>query len=76
MKFFKNFLNKFKPVPINIGDKFIDKDWGETEIEIVQLHQTKKLVRYKFIKIDNKPTPDSSIHDTPEWLIRSDYKKL
>ena len=71
-------LNKLfsqKTCPIKVGDRFVDKDWGDTVIEIVKINAKNNKCRYKFITIYGKSINSSSVFCMAKWYLLEKYNK-
>lgn len=75
---FKIIRVKSKPeeAKINVGDKMIDNEWGDTIIEIVAINKTGRRIRYKFLKIDGKTMLAGSLHENSYSFFVEHYTKI
>jgi hypothetical protein len=76
MNFITNLIKKFSKPEIKIGDRFVDKIWGDTVIEIVAISLNKKELRYKFLKTNGNSTPFSTICSIAKWFVLEKYTKI
>jgi hypothetical protein len=58
---------------VKIGDIYVDDEWQDTEIEIIQLHRDGKKVRYKYLKIDGEPIVTNSVYTMKIKYLLEDY---
>jgi len=78
MNIFKKLFGS-KPTPqnsqpiVSINDIFVDVTWGDTKLQICQLHKSQPLVRYKFLMVDGKPILNSGLHDMDMSFLLSHY---
>ena len=64
------------PMPgfeINIGDKFIDTDWGDKIVEVMKINKNRTEVRYRFINVGNKEI-SNGIHWEGSMILFNSYK--
>jgi hypothetical protein len=62
---------------VNINDVFVDTNWGDTKIQICQLHKSKPFLRYKFLMIDGKPiVSSSSLYEMPISFLVENYTQI
>jgi hypothetical protein len=58
---------------VKIGDIFVDDEWQDTVIEVVQLNRDGKKVRYRYLQIDGKPIKSKSVHTIKIKYLLEDY---
>jgi hypothetical protein len=76
----KKLLNYFFPpkvfISLKIGDKLVDKVWGDTEIEILAISKDGSQCRYRFTKIDGKLNLLNNVYSNAKITLMSCYEKL
>jgi hypothetical protein len=65
-----------KQSELKIGDKLVDKEWGDSIIEIVQINSSKTQVRYKYLKLNGNQIKDGMIHSNSVSFINDYYTKI
>ena len=61
---------------LKVGDKFIDKDWRDTTLEITAISKNLKKARFKYLLINGKHIPYPSIYDLDISTILRLFNKI
>ena len=70
-------FNLFKKKPeLKVGDRLVDKEWGDTIIEIVQVNADKTKVRYKYLKLNGQEHKFGMLRENSVSFINDYYTKI
>lgn len=69
----ENKLNPKIVATFEVGDKFIDKRWGDTIVKVTAISRDKIEVRYIFLQIDGKKIITNSPYTTTVSYLLSTY---
>lgn len=56
------------------GQKYVDKEWGDTIIQIKAINKAGTHCRYVFLQIDGKTVPESCLHSLSIESILENYE--
>lgn len=79
LKFFKNLFSKAEESPppqIRVGDKFLDKEWGDVTIEIAKISNSGTKYKYKFLSTGTTRNCSGDLYEMSHDCLLYSFVKI